>query len=226
MQLPSIHSFATVVIILAPAIVDGAAYWGGINAALVDFVFEGHVDSGTYRSTGNCDEIPDIGEFDMAIMTKEDGRQAGRLTARSINGTVIASMQGAVPLAWHHPRVTARNLHVGNTTTTTTVRNSGCFRFYEGVESGGLSIYADWFVRDVYASQELGDPGPAPYRQLFFCQKRESKDLVLLMFPERVRSYIKRARCGFPLIPVVGDGQAPSQTVPNAGPSPSPKRGA
>ncbi|KAF4725551.1 hypothetical protein FOZ63_004534, partial [Perkinsus olseni] len=85
MQLPSIHSFATVVIILAPAIVDGAAYWGGINAALVDFVFEGHVDSGTYRSTGNCDEIPDIGEFDMAIMTKEDGRQAGRLTARSIN---------------------------------------------------------------------------------------------------------------------------------------------
>ncbi|KAF4683375.1 hypothetical protein FOZ60_009235 [Perkinsus olseni] len=226
MQLPGIHSSATAVIILAPAIVGGTATWGGNTAALVDFVFEAHVDSGKYRSTGKCDEIPDIGEFDMEIMTKEEGHQAARLTARSVNGTVIASMQGAVPLAWYHPRVTPRNLHIGRTSTTTTVRNSGCFRFYEGVESGGLSIYADWFVRAIYASQKLGDPGPAPYRQLFFCQKRESKDLVLLMFPERVRSYIKRARCGFPMIPAFGDGQAPLQTVPNAGPSSSSKRGA
>ncbi|KAF4691979.1 hypothetical protein FOZ60_014304 [Perkinsus olseni] len=216
MQLLGLHSSAA--IILAPEIVGGTTNWGGPYAALVDFVFEGHVDSGKYRSTGKCDEIRDIGEVDMEIMTKEDGRQAGRLTARSINGTVIASMQGAVPLAWYHPRVTARNLHVGNTTTTTTVRNSGCFRFYEGVESGGLSIYADWFVRDVYASQELGDPGPAPHRQLFFRQKRESKDLVLLMFPERVRVVYQEGEMRIPADTC--RWQAPSQTVPNAGPSP------
>ncbi|KAF4711027.1 hypothetical protein FOZ63_007113 [Perkinsus olseni] len=225
MQLPGLHLSATVAIILSPEIVGGTTNWGVAKAALVDFVFEGHVHSGKYRSTGKCDKIPDIGEFEMEIMTKEEGHQAARLTARTINGTVFSSMQGAVPLAWYHSGVTPRKLHIGHTTTTA-LRNSGCFRFYEGVESSGLSIiYADWFVRAIYASQKLGDPGPAPHRQLFFCQKPETKDLVLLMFPERVKSRTKRARCGFPMIPAVGDGQSPSQTVSNGGQSSSSKRG-